>query len=121
MLMLELSQTLEHQIDELTEWVHNNVAVPKLLKAKREAYQSLKTKLVADLARQARESLKSVQGETSSTYRPIEAKNFGTENMSDEDKARMERKRARKMAGMDADTRRLWEEQEKKGTASLMF
>jgi hypothetical protein len=121
MLMLELSQTLEHQIDELTEWEYQHVAVPKLLKAKREAYQSLKAGLVAYLARQARESLKSVQGDPSSTYRPIEVKNFGTENMSDEDKARMERKRARKMAGMDADTRRLREEQGKKGTASLMF
>jgi hypothetical protein len=121
MLMLELSQTIEHQIDELTEWEHNHVAVPKLLKTKREAYQSLKTELVAHLATQARESLKRIQGDPSSTYRPIEVKNFWTENMSDEDKARMERKRARKMAGMDADTRRLWEEQEKKGTASLMF
>ena len=121
MLMLELSQTLEHQIDELTEWEHNHVAVPKLLKTKREAYQSLKTELVAHLAKHARESLKSVQGDPSSTYRPIVVKNSGTEDMSHEDKARMERKRARKMAGMNANTRRLWEEQEKKGTPSLMI
>lgn len=121
LLMLQLSQTLEHHIDELAEWEHHHVAIPGLLKAKREAYQSLKTALVAHLATQARESLKHIQGDPSSTYRPIEVKNFGTENMSDEDKARMKRKRARKVAGMDADTRRLWEEQEKKGTASLMF
>jgi hypothetical protein len=119
--MLQLSQTLENQIDELTEWEHQHVAVPELLKVKREAYQSLKTTLVAHLATQARESLKHIQGDPSSTYRPIVVSSYGMEGMSDEEKSRMERKRARKVAGMDTDTRRLWEEQEKKGTPSLMF
>ena len=120
-LMLQLSENLGHQIDELAEWEHHHVTVPQLLKAKREAYQSLKAELVQHLATQAREYVKLCQNDPSSTARSIVVKNQGVENMSDEDKARMKRKRARAVAGMDADTRRVWEKHEAEGTATMMF
>lgn len=120
-LALQLGENLSHQIDELAEWEHHHVTVPQLLKAKREVYQSLKTKLVEHLATQAREYVKLDRGDPSSTARPIVVKNQGVENMSDEDKARMERKRAREMAGMDAETRRVWEKHEAEGAATMML
>lgn len=120
-LAMQHEENHSHQCDELAEWEHHRVTVPKLLKLKREEYLRLKTELVAHLATQAREYIKLSQGDPSSTAKLILVKNHGTEDMSDEDKGRMERKKARRLASMDAETRRQWEEEEAKGTGFVML
>jgi len=47
---MQLGELRSHQADELAEWEYHNVTVRKLLKAKHEEYQSLKTDLVEYLA-----------------------------------------------------------------------
>lgn len=121
LLAMQLEESFSHQRDELAEWVYHHVTIPELLKSKREEYLSLKTQLVAHLATQAREYVKLTQGDPSSTAKLIVVKNHGVEDMSDEDKGRMERKRIRMLAGMDDETQRQWLEQEANGTGLVML
>jgi hypothetical protein len=116
MLAMQLEENLGHQIDELAEWEHHHVTVPELLKTKREGYLALKKQLVEHLGTQAREYVKLTQRDPSSTAKLILVSNHGIEDMSDEDKGRMARKRARRLAGMDVETRKQWLEQEAEGT-----
>ena len=120
-LAMQLEENFSHQRDELAEWVYHHVTTPDLLKAKREVYLRLKTQLIEHLATQAREYVKLTQGDPSSTAKLIVVRNQGIEDMSDEDKGRMERKRIRRLAGMDVETRRQWLEQEAQGTGLVML
>jgi hypothetical protein len=112
----DLENILDHSVDELTEWEHHNVTVQALLKAQGEAYQFLKAKLVKHLVRETREYVKLTQNDSTSRAKPIVVTNHELENMSDEGKARMERKKARMIAGMDAETRALWDGQQAKAS-----
>ena len=119
-LAMQLEENLSHQFDELAEWEYHPLTVQKLLKAKREEYSLLKTQLVEHLATQAREYAKLTQRDPSSTAKLILVKSHGIEDMSDEDKGRMERKRLRRLASMDVEARRQWLEQEANGAGFVM-
>ena len=113
----QLEENLSHQFDELAEWEYHHLTVQKLLKAKREEYSLLKTQLVEHLATQAREYAKLTQRDPSSTAKLILVKSHGIEDMSDEDKGRMERKRARRLASMDVEAHRQWWNRKRRGRA----
>jgi len=121
MLAMQLQENLDYQMDELAEWEHHHVTVPELLKTKREGFSTLKMQLVEHLATQAREYVKLAQGDPSFTAKLILVRSHGIEDMSEEDKGRMERKRARRLAGMDVEIRKQWLEQEAEGTGFVML
>ena len=121
MLAMQLEENLDYQIDELAEWEHHHITVPELLETKRKGFLTLKTQLVEHLATQAREYVKLAQSDPSSTAKLILVRSHGIEDMSEEDKGRMEKKRARRLAGMDVEIRKQWLEQEAEGTGFVML
>lgn len=110
-LEMRWSENQDYQIDELAEWEYHNVAVKELLKAKTDDHQRSKQELIDHLATAAREYVKYALRDPTSTARPLDVlvMNGNTENLSEEDKGRVERKKARKMARMDAGARELYE------------
>lgn len=119
MLVMQWTDNQDYQIDELAEWEYHNVAVKELLKAKTDDHQRSKQELIDHLATAAREYVKYALHDPTSTARPLTAvlMNGDTEGLSEEDKGRVERKKARKIAGMDADTRELYETSTAAGAA----
>lgn len=120
-LALSLVENTSHQADELFEWEHHHVTVQDLLKAKNDVYLPLKAQLTSHLATQAREYVKFAANDPTSKARLITVSDVGVENMSGEDKGRMERKKARRLASLDPKTRSLFEEQEANGTSVIML
>jgi hypothetical protein len=118
---LSLIENTIHQADEFAEWEYHHVTVQGLLKAKSDVYQTLKAQLVKHLATQAREYVKFAANDPTSKARLITVSDVGVENMSGEDKGRMERKKARRLASLDPKTRSLFEEQEANGTSVIML
>ena len=116
----QLAEILDHTVDELAECEHRHLSVQDLLKAESELFTTLKNDLMRHLTREAREYVKLVQNDRTSKAKSITVKSHGLEHMSEEDKARMERKKARRIAGMEAETRRLCDEHGKKGAAFVM-
>ena len=118
---ISLTGNMIHQVDELAEWEYHHITVQGLLKAKSDVYHTLKAQLVNHLATQAREFVKLALGDPSSKARLITVSDIGIESMSEDDKGRMERKKARKLASMDTQTRSFFEEQEANGTPVMMI
>lgn len=118
---LSLIDNTSHQADEFAEWEYHHATVQGLLKAKSDLYQTLKAQLVKHLATQAREYVKLALGDPSSKARLITVSDVGIESMSEDDKGRMERKKARKLASMDTQTRSFFEEFEANGTSLIMY
>lgn len=110
-----------YQSDELAEWEHHNIAVQDLIKAKTDDFLKLKQALIEHVATAAREYVKRIVGDPTSKARPIHIRTTGTENMSEDDKARMERKMVRKVATMDPTTRALWEKGQADGNSYMMM
>jgi hypothetical protein len=117
---LSLIDNTSHQADEFAEWEYHHATVQGLLKAKSDLYQTLKAQLVKHLATQAREYVKFTLGDPSSKARLINISNFGNSSMSEEDKGRMERKKARKLASMETQTRSFFEKQEANGATVML-
>jgi hypothetical protein len=109
--VLSLWQNLSYQQDELAEWEFHHIAVNELLKAKTEDYQKLRSELVHHLGTAAREYVKHDLKDPNSTAKPITVTNFGHDKLTDEEKGRMERKKARKLAAMDPAKRARFEAQ----------
>lgn len=120
-LAMVLTENQDYQIDELAEWEYHNTTVQEVLKAKTDDFQKLKQELVDHLAMAAREYVKLAMRDSTSKAKLIIVKHQGVENMSAEDKGRMERKRARKLAGMPADVRELYEKSKAGGSDFVMI
>jgi hypothetical protein len=107
-LVEQLKGAFNHLIDELAEWEHHNFPVQKLLKP---SHQKVQFQLVEHLTTQAREYVKLIRGDPRSTAKLIPDTKDGWDDMSVEEKARVERKIDRKRVAMAKEARKLEEEQ----------
>lgn len=121
--VMNLMANQEYQVDELVEWEHHNIAVRDLLKAKADKFERRKGDLVEHLATAAREFVKWTLNDPNSKARPMNMVSMTDEdeNVSEEVKGRIERKRARKMASMNAETCELYEKTKAKGDAFVVI
>lgn len=121
---IPIIENLEHQIVELWEWEFHNVKVSELLKVKTLAeYQRLRESLIDRVVTAAQDYTKLAHGDPTSKAKPVYFDNINdsAKNLSEEEKARLERWKARRMAGMDPDMRRLIEEKQAKGDAVMIL
>lgn len=122
-LITQLDDNWTYQIDELAEWEYHNITVHDLLKAKTSDFQRLKQELIDYIATAAREYSKLALHDPTSTAKPIDVNDIGygnASNMSEEDKGRMERKMARKLAEMEPAKRAMFEKQVAEGSHFMM-
>lgn len=116
---LQMYSNLEHVEDEVEEWQLTHTSIENIIKTNSSDYQRLKSMLVDHLATAAREFLKYINGDPTSTTKLIDL-NAPPNDLSEEDRLRMERKRHREMAAMHPSHRELMESQKAMGTTVLM-
>lgn len=112
---IPLRENVDYQIDELEEWIFRNVTIDKILEADPAEYQTFKKSLVECLATAADEHVKLHCQDPTSKAKPIVVTDTPKPSMSKEDRERMERKRARKLAEMDSSMREIFESAKAKG------
>ena len=115
-----LGENLGHVEDEFCEWQIQHGSIEGIIKANTSNYQLRKSMLVTHLATTAREFRKYAKGDPTSTAKPINL-NDKSANLSEEDKQRMERKRAREMAAMDPSVREMVEREKAIGTEVVLL
>jgi hypothetical protein len=96
-----LMEAENYQTDELHEWVFKNVALKHLLRVKPTEYEQLKKSLVAHLAAAARDHVNLTNGDPTSPAKIAGLQLPNPGSLSEEDKGRMERRKARKIAAME--------------------
>lgn len=117
---VKLGFIMNHITDELEEWQIKYASLKDVIKANAIDYSHHKAVLVAHLASVAREFIKLSDGDPTSTTKLIDLNNRSA-NLSEEDKQRMDRKRARDMAAMDPSVREMLEREKAQGTEAFMF
>jgi len=101
-LSLTLMEIENYQIDQLHEWVFENVAIKQLLKVKQAEFVELKQSLVAYLAAAARDHVNLTNGDLTSPAKTTLVKYQSNPGLlSAHDRGRLERRKARKIADMD--------------------
>lgn len=109
-------ENLEYQIDELEEWVFRHGPVDAILERGAPEFQTHKNMLVNHLATAAREYSKLANGDPSSTAKPmISVADEPPKGLSEEDKGRLARNRARKLANMSPEAREFMEQAKANG------
>lgn len=98
-----LADNRDYQGNELDEWVMANVAVKNLLKAKPAEYEKLKNSLSTHLATAASEYIKLTYGDPTSKLRFFVDRKKDFEELSQEDKIIVEKKRASILAQVERD------------------
>lgn len=117
---MSLTHNLDHQEDELEEWLFFHVPVNTIISANAAEFQNLKNMLVTHLGTAAREYVKFARGDSTSTAKPIVTfKN--PKELSEEDRGRMERKKARQLARMSPETRERLRRAEAEGHTVIMM
>jgi hypothetical protein len=97
-----LMEAENYQTDELHEWAFKNVALGHLLKVKPTEYERLKKSLVAHLAAAARDHVNLTNGDSASPAKIVLMQHqTNPGSLSEEDRGRMERRKARKIAAME--------------------
>jgi hypothetical protein len=117
---VKLRFILDHVTDELEEWLLKHASLKDIIKANASGYSRHKATLVAHLATTAREYIGFCNGDPTSTTKLIDL-NANPAKLSEEDRLRMERKRAREMAAMDPSVREMVESEMAQGTEILML
>jgi len=117
---IQLAESLEPVEDELEEWQLKHTSIEAIIKANASDYQRLKAMLVAHLATAAREFIKYLNRDPTSTAKPINI-NSNSATLSEEDRLRLKRKRGRELAAMHPSVRELVESQKAQGTEVLML
>lgn len=117
---VKLGFIMNHITDELEEWLLKHAGIKDIIKASASDYSRQKAVLVAHLVTTGREFIKLCNGDRTSTTKLIDL-NDRSVTLSEEDKQRMDRKRARNMAAMDPSVRELMEREKAQGTEVFMF
>ena len=97
----------EYIADRLCDWEEENQTVSALLKANEEEFQEAKAKLVAHLGKAAQECIKFCNDDPTSEAKPLRLTTSSNmqSNLSDVEKARVEKKRARVLSKMPPEVR----------------
>jgi hypothetical protein len=100
-LSLPLMDIENYQTDQLHEWVFQNVPIKHLLKAKPMEFVEFKQSLVAHLAAAARDHVNLTNGDITSPAKiTLTQHQSNTGSLSEEDRGRVKRSKARKIADM---------------------
>lgn len=115
-------ENVDYQEDELAEWQHrNSVTIRDILLADDQTYQNLKNSLVSHVATAAREYVKLARKDPTSKAKRIIVTNTNAEDVSEEEKGRQERKRARKLVKMHPHERKRLQDLEARGDPYWLY
>ena len=110
----KMSENASYVIEELEEWQVKHGSIKSIIEANLSDYERLKNMLVNHLASAAREFTKLCEGDPTSTAKLINTTR-DPDTLSEEDKQRLDRKKARTTAAMHPSQQKMLEDMQASG------